>query len=135
MAYYGKHREDLMEASLKALKASFEESPFTKYCDSIYQLYIGKPEGVIQQLNDLMREFQTSIKIINLTGVALLQQSMVDKAAKLFERAIKDIKLELDIDKYIGNADVATLLANYTNILAILSKPDLIIEYNKYGFM
>ena len=62
-------------------------------------------------------KFGYSTKTYNLLAVALLLKNDMDRASKIFESALSDLKLDTPEGEqkhlYTGNNDLASLLVNY----------------------
>jgi len=61
-----------------------------------------------------------STKTYNLLGVALLLKQDYERAAKIFDSAIQELKLDGEgeaVHLYPGNNDLASLLVNYIKCL------------------
>ena len=68
-------------------------------------------------LNELGEKYGYSTKTYNLLAIALMLKSDFDRAAKIFESALNELKLDTPEGEkkhlFAGNNDLASLLVNY----------------------
>lgn len=74
-------------------------------------------DDLINSLNELGEKIGYSTKTYNLLAIILILKNDTDRALKIFESAINDLKLnepEMEAQHlHIGNNDLAALLVNY----------------------
>lgn len=82
-----------------------------------------KADALITHLNELGEKHGYTLKTYNILAVALMLKSDYERALKVFESAVNEMKLDTtDGDAkhlFQGNADLASLLTNYVKCNAI----------------
>jgi tetratricopeptide (TPR) repeat protein len=72
---------------------------------------------LISQLNEMGEKYGYTTKTYNLLGLALMLKSDYERALKIFESALGELKLDTPEGEakhlYNGNQDLASLLINY----------------------
>ncbi len=80
-------------------------------------------DNLIGALNELGEKCGYTTKSYNLLALILMIKGQIEKALKIFESALNDLKLDTEEGKtqnlYNGNNDLAALLTNYIKCNAI----------------
>lgn len=78
---------------------------------------------MISTLNELGEKYGYTTKSYNLLAILLMLKQDIDRAIKIFESALSDLKLNQPEGEssslYAGNNDLASLLVNYIKCSAI----------------
>jgi hypothetical protein len=74
-------------------------------------------DTLINILNELGEKYGYTTKTYNLLAISLLLKNDLDRALKIFESALSDLKLDTPEGEqkhvFVGNNDLASLLVNY----------------------
>jgi hypothetical protein len=68
----------------------------------------------LNDLNDILQKYESSTKVYNLIGIGMIERGQPDKAIKIFEKALHEIRIssQEDVAKRKGNYDLNALLVN-----------------------
>ena len=92
-------------------------------------------DNLINTLNELGEKYGYTTKTYNLLAISLLLKQDLDRAAKIFESALADLKLDTPEGEakqlYVGNNDLASLLVNYIKCNTMRNGMGLGNEYYK----
>ena len=90
---------------------------------------------MITTLNEMGEKYGWTTKTYNLLGVALMLKNDQDRALKIFESALNELKLETAEGEakhlYAGNNDLASLLVNYIKCNTLRGGCGMGLEYFK----
>ena len=84
-------------------------------------------DGIVNTLNELGEKYGYSMKTYTLLGTVLMVKGDFEKALKVYESAISDLKLdtpEESKDICPGNRDAAALFVNYLKCSSIVDGTD-----------
>mmetsp|Transcript_26553 Transcript_26553/g.19903 ORF Transcript_26553/g.19903 Transcript_26553/m.19903 type:complete len:268 (+) Transcript_26553:184-987(+) len=120
------NRLDLAEQALQVMKSVDEDSCLTTLAHCWIKLHSNdmalEADNVINSLNELGDKNGYSTKTYNLLGLILIIKGQLDKALRIFENALNDLKLDSEEGQsqlYNGNNDLAALLVNYIKCAVI----------------
>ncbi len=113
------------------MKVVDEDNCLTTLVFCWVQLYKGgfdqDMDGVLSTLNEIGEKYGYSTKTYTLLGIVLMVKGEFEKALKIFESAITELRLDTpDESKDIcpGNKDVAALLSSYLKCASIVDGSD-----------
>lgn len=112
-------RYDYMQKCVDEIKQLAEDALLTHTMECFLMLATGNVKDLVSKLNEIMQKYDKSIKIFNFIGVAMMAKGQPEKAIKVYEKLIQDLKLkdEVKCKEYIGNVDIVDMLANYLTAL------------------